>query len=80
MTSHQKGFTDNDRQVREARDEIEYYAKRIGELKQLDTKESYIQSTIDFLELVIKIRKEALDKLKMPYQRPEGQRKVLSLG
>jgi hypothetical protein len=78
MTQSTNGLEpiDLDRQVREARDEIEYFAKRIGELKTLDTKLSYVKSSIDFLELVIKLRKQALDKLGVSYQRPTGLRRL----
>ena len=67
---------DLDRQVREARDEIEYFAKRIGELKTLDERKEYVKSTINFLQLMINVRKRALDKLGIDYQRPRGLKRL----
>lgn len=77
MTTQKPKRLEQDRQVKEVRVEIEHYAKRIGELKQLDTNRPEVKGTMDFLELMLKLRKEALDKLGLSYEIPEGQRRVL---
>ena len=74
-----KKSLENDPQIREARTEIEFFGKRIGELKTLDESDEHVRSTIGFLELMIKVRKDALRKFGLDFQIPEGQKPVRNL-
>ena len=69
---------ENDMQVKHIRSEIQIYATRIGVLKSMDERQEHVKGTIEFLELMVKMRKEALDKLGLSYNLPEGQRLLVA--
>lgn len=65
---------ENDEQVKMIRKEIKQYSKQIGNLESLDTTQPHVAGTLEFLRLMVRLRKEALDKLGLGYETPYGQK------
>lgn len=78
MTNKSHGVSiielENDEQIKMIRKEIKLYSKQIGNLESMDTTQPYVASTLEFLRLMVKLRKEALDKLGLSYEAPHGHK------